>query len=193
MRRVINTKDRFFEYLPHVSPMRLKEDFGIPTWSQVNFRINIQKVISRAYDAVLQTRYMSRINAHDDRPEQFDESFYRELQRQVMTRLRQPESWHWLDNLVAGRQTSPSIFDSRMKLKIMASLGFQNDMSVADALNEQKAGTENGNGRPDAWGRRADARQDRTSEAVKTALIAMCCHDLGELSGEEFEILKDLK
>ena len=193
MRRVINTKDRFFEYLPHVSPMRLKEDFGIPTWSQVNFRINLQKVISRTYDAVLQTRYMSRINAHDDRPEQFDESFYRELQQQVMARLRRPESWHWLDGIVAGRQASPSIFDSRMKLKIMASLGFQSDLSVADALNGQEADPENGNGRSDVGGRRADARQDRTSEAVKTALIAMCCHDFSELSGEEFEILKDLK
>ena len=185
MRRVINTKDRFFEYLPHVSPMRLKEDFGIPTWSQVNFRINIQKVISRAYDAVLQTRYMSRINAHDDRPEQFDESFYRELQRQVMR----------LHMALARELGLPAIVHDREahadSLAIVKE--YPDDMSVADALNEQKAGTENGNGRPDAWGRRADARQDRTSEAVKTALIAMCCHDLGELSGEEFEILKDLK
>ena len=191
MRRVINTKDRFFDYLPHVSPLLMKEDFGIPIWSQNSFRINIQKVISRAYDAVVQMRYMTRINAHDDGPERFDESFYRELQRQVTDQLRRPDSWRWLDGIVASRQTGPSIFDSRLKLKIMASLGFQNDMTVADALN----GPRDGNGQDDGWTdrRRDKAQSERMSEAVKASLIAMCRHDLDALSGEEFEILKDLK
>lgn len=194
--KTINTKDFFYDYLPHVSPMRLKDDFGIAVWHQLAIRNNIQHMIRDVESRLEDTRYMERINAHDSNGEPYDDMFYSQLKRDLLQHLQMAESWRWFDDILAQREEVHTVYDEQFKLKVMASLGFEQDTALTAALDDYsraKADQYEDEEEDDEFSEKKRLFAEKYQELIKQTLISMFAHDLAQLSGEELSIMKDLK
>lgn len=161
MTPIINTRFRFYDYFPHVSPMHLRNFFGLTYTDQTTIRSNIQKILMTVRNQLMYYRYMQRLNAHDSNPESFDNQYYQEYKTNVMCAMRNIENWRFIDAMLQRASQGDDPKEKNLDFKVKSALAFNNDELV---------------------------NQEGESEA-KNALISLFNHDMSILSGQEIEYL----
>ena len=123
MPMIINTKNMFYDYFNHVPPLRMKEDFGLGYYEQSAIRNEIQKVIRKVFDRLVDSHDLKHYEVYSEIGEEFDEAFYNELQRDVRNYFHDMAHWDYLDILMKQRTIDDPIHRSHFKSLVTAEAG----------------------------------------------------------------------
>lgn len=167
MTPIINTRFRFYDYFPHISPLQLRNYFGIEYSDQVAIRCGIQRILSTTREQLMYRHYMQRINAHDENPnvEPFDKEFYKEFKTEAMMAFRKIENWRFLDDMLRRARPIDSYDSQHRDYKVKAALGFNASELISNNGQSQE----------------------------KNAIVSLFNHDLNVLCGEELEFMINSK
>lgn len=163
MNPIFNTKTMFYDYFPHINPLRMKNDFDLGFFEQSVIRNEIQKTIRQSYDRLVASHDLMHVEVYQEIGDEFDQHFYDELKSAVHHHFHAMRSWEFLDKLmlkkVVDDETECDNFNSRM----LATLGYglkKNSDGVID---------------------------------LKEALVALFNHDMDMLTGRELLYLTKVK
>ena len=123
MPSIINTKPLYYDYFPHLPTLRMKESFGLGYFEQSIVRDEIQRVITTAYDRLVDQHDLRHYDVYGEVGEQFDENFYRELKEAVSLKLLEMDTWIFLDGLMPRKEIEDEIENADFLTKIGASMG----------------------------------------------------------------------
>lgn len=163
MNPIINTKNMFYDYFPHLPAMRLKNDFGMGFYEQCVIRDKIQVAIKQAYDRLVASHDLVHVYVYNEIGEEFDENFYRELKDSVHRHFHDTQSWGFLNELMKRSTIADEVENANFSTRMQTAIGYgvQRDR----------------NGRIH----------------LKDALITLLNHDLEALNGRELLCLTKLK
>lgn len=156
MHSIINTKPLFYDYFPHISVMRLKNDFNLGYYEQCEIRTRIQRVIKMAYERLLDIHDLHHANVYQEIGEEFDDNFYHELKDGVTQRFHSATTWEFLDDLMPVQEIADDSLNANFQTKMLTILGY---------------------GLPRS--------QSTCRINLKEALVALFNYDLDPLSGQE--------
>lgn len=123
MQPTFNTKNMFYDYFRHASPLRMKEDFGLGYYEQSAIRNEIQKIIRATFDKLVDSHNLKHYNIYAEIGDEFDEAFYNELQRDVHRYFHDIAHWDYLDTLMKKRIIDDPIKRSHFKSLVVAEAG----------------------------------------------------------------------
>lgn len=161
---IINTKTLFYDYFPHISVMRMKTDFNLGYFEQAEIRTRIQRVISAAYERLLDIHDLRHANVYQEIGEEFNDSFYHELKETVTRRFHSETTWEFLDNLMPVQEIEDDNLNANFQTKMLAVLGYGLPRSLSTCRVN-----------------------------LKDALVALLNFDLDSLSGQELLYLSKTK
>lgn len=164
MPMIINTKTLFYDYFPHISVMRMKTDFNLGYFEQAEIRTRIQRVISAAYERLLDIHDLRHANVYQEIGEEFNDSFYHELKETVTRRFHSETTWEFLDNLMPVQEIEDDNLNANFQTKMLAVLGYGLPRSLSTCRVN-----------------------------LKDALVALLNFDLDSLSGQELLYLSKTK
>lgn len=156
MPSIINTQPLFYDYLLHLPTLKMKECFGLGYFEQTIVRDKIQKVITMAYDRLIDQHDLRHFNVYGEIGEQFDDNFYRELKETVSNKLHDEDTWIFLDDLMPRKEIEDEQENADFMTKMGASIGVSLPRS-----------------------------QTTGRVKLKDTLILLINHDLDPLSGQE--------
>ena len=156
MSMIINTKPLFYDYFPHISVMRMKTEFNLGYFEQAEIRTRIQRVISAAYERLLDIHDLRHANVYQEIGEEFNDSFYHELKETVTRRFHSETTWEFLDNLMPVQEIEDDNLNANFQTKMLAVLGYGLPRSLSTCRVN-----------------------------LKDALVALLNFDLDSLSGQE--------
>lgn len=161
---IINTKPLFYDYFPHISVMRMKTEFNLGYFEQAEIRTRIQRVISTAYERLLDIHDLRHANVYQEIGEEFNDSFYHELKETVTRRFHSETTWEFLDNLMPVQEIEDDNLNANFQTKMLAILGYGLPRSLSTCRVN-----------------------------LKDALVALLNFDLDSLSGQELLYLSKTK
>ena len=164
MNHVFNTKPLFYDYFPHISVMRMKTEFNLGYFEQAEIRTRIQRVISTAYERLLDIHDLRHANVYQEIGEEFNDSFYHELKETVTRRFHSDTTWEFLDNLMPVQEIEDDNLNANFQTKMLAILGYGLPRSLSTCRVN-----------------------------LKDALVALLNFDLDSLSGQELLYLSKTK
>lgn len=164
MNPIFNTKFRFYDYFPHITPVRMKELFQLGFFEQSVIRDEIQRVISAAYKNLVNAHDLVHVNIYDEIGDEFDDNFYRELKTIVQTRFHSEGTWLFLDNLLTVKEIEDDEEYDRFQTKMQSILGFGLRRSLSSGKIQ-----------------------------LKDALMALFNYDLDPLNGRELKYLTKIQ
>lgn len=164
MNHVFNTKPLFYDYFPHISVMRMKTEFNLGYFEQAEIRTRIQRVISTAYERLLDIHDLRHANVYQEIGEEFNDSFYHELKETVTRRFHSETTWEFLDNLMPVQEIEDDNLNANFQTKMLAILGYGLPRSLSTCRVN-----------------------------LKDALVALLNFDLDSLSGQELLYLSKTK
>ncbi len=164
MPMIINTKPLFYDYFPHISVMRMKTEFNLGYFEQAEIRTRIQRVISAAYERLLDIHDLRHANVYQEIGEEFNDSFYHELKETVTRRFHSETTWEFLDNLMPVQEIEDDNLNANFQTKMLAVLGYGLPRSLSTCRVN-----------------------------LKDALVALLNFDLDSLSGQELLYLSKTK
>jgi hypothetical protein len=164
MQPIINTKPLFYDYFPHISVMRMKTEFNLGYFEQAEIRTRIQRVISAAYERLLDIHDLRHANVYQEIGEEFNDSFYHELKETVTRRFHSETTWEFLDNLMPVQEIEDDNLNANFQTKMLAVLGYGLPRSLSTCRVN-----------------------------LKDALVALLNFDLDSLSGQELLYLSKTK
>ena len=163
MNPIFNTKDKFYDYFPHLPAIRMKKDFGLGFYEQSAVRNEVQKAIRQAYDRLVGSHNLVHANVYGEIGEEFNEDFYNELRATLRRHFHEEHTWNFLDDLMSQTAINDEEESMRFNCKLQAALGFRLKRDL----------------------------QGRVS--LKEAFIALFNHDLDRLNGRELLYLTKIK
>lgn len=161
---IINTKPLFYDYFPHISVMRMKSEFNLGYFEQGEIRTRIQRVISTAYERLMDIHDLRHVNVYQEIGEEFDDNFYHELKEAVTLRFHSATTWEFLDDLMPVQEIEDENLNANFQTKMLAILGY----SLPRSLSSCRVN-------------------------LKDALVALLNFDLDPLSGQELLYLTKTK
>lgn len=164
MNPIFNTKFRFYDYFPDVTPMRMKDFFRMGYFEQTVIRHEIQNVINTTYKNLVNAHDLVHVNIYDEIGDEFDTKFYHELKTIVHARLHSAGTWIFLDNLIPEKEIEDEEENERFQTKMQSILGFGLPRSLSSGKIQ-----------------------------LKDALVALLNHDLDPLTGQELKYLTKLQ
>ena len=123
MPSIINTQPLFYDYLLHLPALKMKECFGLGYFEQTIVRDAIQKVITMAYDRLIDQHDLRHFEVYGEVGEQFDDNFYRELKMVVTHNLHDENTWLFLDELLPRKEIEDEQENADFMTKMGASMG----------------------------------------------------------------------
>lgn len=156
MPSTFNYKPLFYDNFPHLPALRMKESFGLGYFEQVIIRTEIQKVVTTVYDNLIDQHDLRHFDVYGEVGEQFDDNFYHELKEAVTLKLRNPDTWEFLDDLMPRMEIEDEQENADFLTKMGASIGISLPRS-----------------------------QSTGHVLLKDALIILLNYDLDPLSGQE--------
>lgn len=155
MNPIFNTKPLFYDYFPHISPMRLSSDFGLGMYAQSVIRNEIQKVIKREYELLVASHNLLHVEIYQEIGDEFDANFYKELKTNSLRRLHDANTWSFVDGMMPIKEIKDETESTRFNTRLVSALGY---------------------GLPRSSNKRTN---------LKSALIALFNLDLDKLTGRE--------
>ena len=163
MNPIFNTKDKFYDYFPHLPAIRMKKDFGLGFYEQSAVRNEVQKAIRQAYDRLVASHDLVHVNVYGEIGEEFDHKFYNELKTNVNRHFHAERSWSFLDGIMHEPIMEDPKESAHLNLKMLSATG--NGMQ----------------------------RDTRGRVNLKEAFIKLFNHDLDQLNGRELLYLTKIK
>ncbi len=164
MQTIINTKTLFYDYFPHIPVLRMKTEFDLGYYEQSVIRGEIQKVITVAYDRLVEIHDLRHFNVYQELGEEFDGNFYSELKEATTLRFYDATTWNFLDTLMPKTEIEDETENMNFQTKMTAILGF----GLPRSLSTNRVN-------------------------LKDALVALLNCDLDPLSGQELLHLTKIK
>ncbi len=164
MPMIINTKTLFYDYFPHISVMRMKTDFNLGYYEQCEIRTQIQRVVSAAYERLLDLHDLRHANVYYEIGEEFDDNFYRELKEAATQRFHDSTTWEFIDKLMPVQEIEDEGLNANFQTKMLSILGYGLPRSLSTCRVN-----------------------------LKEALVALLNYDLDPLSGQELLYLTKTK
>ena len=141
MNPTFNKKTYFYDYFPHINPMRLKNDFGLGLYEQCIIRNEMQKAIKVAYEHLVDAHDLRHANVYGEIGDEFDDNFYRELKSLSLTKFRSDLFWEFIDSFMPNKYINDPKESANFNTKMFASLqyglprtGPNNAINLKDAL-----------------------------------------------------------
>lgn len=163
MNPIFNTKNRFYEYFPHLPAMRMKNDFGLGFYEQNAIRNLVQKDIQLAYDRLVASHDLVHANVYGEIGDEFDDNFYQELKSDLIHHFKDPQTWAFLDPMLTRTTIDEDEESNNFNTRLQAAIGY--------GLNRNNQGKVN----------------------LKEAFIALFNTDLQVLTGREILYLTKIK
>lgn len=163
MNPIFNTKNRFYDYFPHLPAMRMKIDFGLGFYEQSAIRNYIQKDIRLAYDRMVASHNLMHVYVYGEIGEEFDENFYKELKDNLHQHFNESYTWAFLDPMLKKTHVDEEEESANFNTRLQATIGY--------GLNRNSQGKVN----------------------LKEAFVALLKTDLNVLSGRELLYLTKIK
>lgn len=124
MNPIFNTKTMFYDYFPHINPMRMKTDFDLGFFEQSVIRNEIQKTIRQAYDRLVASHDLMHVEVYQEIGDEFDQHFYDELKSAVRNHFRAMRSWEFLDKLMLKKVVDDEKESANFNSRMLATLGY---------------------------------------------------------------------
>ena len=123
MQPTFNKKNLFYDNFPHLPALRMKESFGLNYFEQFVIRSEIQKLVTAAYENLVDQHDLRHFDVYGEIGEQFDDNFYRELKMVVTHKLHDENTWTFLDGLMPRLEIEDEQENADFMTKIGASMG----------------------------------------------------------------------
>ena len=75
MQYTFNKQTLFYDYFPHLPALRMKESFGLNYFEQFVIRNEIQKLVTAAYENLVDQHDLRHFDVYGEIGEQFDDNF----------------------------------------------------------------------------------------------------------------------
>ena len=124
MNPIFNTKVFFYDYFPHITPMRMKVDFGLGIYPQSVIRNEIQNVIKREYELLLAQHNLMHVGIYQDISDEFDKNFYNELKTNSIYKFHNTNTWSFLDNLMPFDKIDDDKKNANFNTRLVVALGY---------------------------------------------------------------------
>lgn len=141
MNPTFNKKTYFYDYFPHISPLRMKNDFGLGLYEQCIIRDEMKKAIHIAYEHLVDAHDLRHANVYGEIGEEFDDNFYKELKNIITQKFNTGQFWEFLDNMMPKTYINDPKESANFNTRLLASLeyglprtGPNNAINLKDAL-----------------------------------------------------------
>ena len=118
-----NFKPMFYDNFTHLPALRMKESFGLNYFEQFVIRNEIQKLVTAAYENLVDQHDLRHFDVYGEIGEQFDDNFYSELKVAVTHKLHDENTWTFLDDLMPRLEIEDEQENADFMTKIGASMG----------------------------------------------------------------------